>query len=174
MKQLHKVVELIQEAKRPLIFAGGGVILSEASEELTKLARKNPDPGHDLADGAGRLSGYRSFVLGMIGMHGTYRANMSIGNCDLMIAVGVRFDDRVTGKTDAFAPQAKIVHIDIDPDIDPQKHSGGHSGCGRLQNHPDRAEQQLLEEADLAESETAKHRLAGSDRRVEKHQTPRL
>ena len=115
MKQLPKVVKLIKEARRPLIFAGGGVILSSAAGELTALARKIKAPVTTTLMGLGGFPASDPLWLGMIGMHGTYRANMSSGECDLMIAVGVRFDDRVTGKTDVFAPGAKIVHIDIDP-----------------------------------------------------------
>ncbi len=115
MKQLHKVIKLIKNAKRPVIFAGGGVILSKSSQELTEFARKTQIPVTTSLMGLGAFPGSDPLWLGMLGMHGTYRANMSIGACDLLISVGVRFDDRVTGKTDAFAPNAKIVHIDIDP-----------------------------------------------------------
>jgi acetolactate synthase I/II/III large subunit len=115
MRQLQKVVKLVQEAKRPVIFAGGGVILSKAAPELTAFARKTQIPVTTSLMGLGAFPGSDPLWLGMIGMHGTYRANMSTGICDLLIAIGVRFDDRVTGKTDAFAPQSKIVHIDIDP-----------------------------------------------------------
>lgn len=115
MWQISKVIKLIKEAKRPVIFAGGGVILSKASDELTEFARKLQIPVTTSLMGLGAFPGTDPLWLGMIGMHGTYRANMSTGACDLLIAVGVRFDDRVTGKTDAFAAQAKIVHIDIDP-----------------------------------------------------------
>ncbi len=114
-KQLQKVVELIKASKRPMLFAGGGVILSKASPALTELARKLKIPVTASLMGLGAFPGTDPLWLGMIGMHGTYRSNMSTGACDLMIAVGVRFDDRVTGKTDTFAAQAKIVHIDIDP-----------------------------------------------------------
>jgi acetolactate synthase-1/2/3 large subunit len=114
-KQLRKVVELIEHAERPVIFAGGGIILSKAAEELTDFARKTQIPVTTSLMGLGAFPGTDPLWLGMIGMHGTYRANMSTGACDLMIAIGVRFDDRVTGKTDAFASQSKIVHIDIDP-----------------------------------------------------------
>jgi len=115
MKQLRKVVDLIKESKRPVIFAGGGVILSRAAAELTEFARKTQMPVTSSLMGLGAFPGTDPLWLGMIGMHGTYRANMSTGACDLIISIGVRFDDRVTGKTDAFASQAKIVHIDIDP-----------------------------------------------------------
>jgi len=115
MRQLGKVAELIKTAERPVIFAGGGVILSKASEELTAFARKTQIPVTTSLMGLGAFPGSDPLWLGMIGMHGTYRANMSTGACDLLISIGVRFDDRVTGKTDSFAAQAKIVHIDIDP-----------------------------------------------------------
>jgi acetolactate synthase-1/2/3 large subunit len=114
-KQLKKTVELIKNAKRPLLFAGGGVILSKASVELTEFARKTQIPVTASLMGLGAFPATDPLWLGMIGMHGTYRANMCTGACDLLISIGVRFDDRVTGKTDAFAAQAKIVHIDIDP-----------------------------------------------------------
>lgn len=114
-KQLSKVVELIKEAKRPIIFSGGGVVLSKASEELTKLAKMANIPVTASLMGLGTFPGSDPLWLGMPGMHGTYRANMSISECDLMIAAGVRFDDRVTGRTDKFASGAKIVQIDIDP-----------------------------------------------------------
>jgi acetolactate synthase-1/2/3 large subunit len=114
-KQLREVVRLIQAAERPLIFAGGGVILSEGATELTRLARAACIPVTTSLMGLGAFPGSDPLFLGMIGMHGTYAANMSASTCDLMLAVGVRFDDRVTGKTAAFARQATIVHIDIDP-----------------------------------------------------------
>jgi len=114
-KQLPKVVKLLKEAKRPLVFTGGGVILSKASEELRRFVAKIHAPVTSTLMGLGGFPASDPLWLGMIGMHGTYRANMSSGECDLLIAIGVRFDDRVTGRTDAFAPNAKIVHIDIDP-----------------------------------------------------------
>ena len=115
MKQLRKVIGLIEQSKRPVIFAGGGIILSQAAAELTQFAQKTRIPVTTSLMGLGAFPGTNPLWLGMIGMHGTYRANMSTGACDLLISIGVRFDDRVTGKTDAFAAQAKIVHIDIDP-----------------------------------------------------------
>lgn len=115
VKQLHKVVKLIENAKRPLILAGGGVVLSKAAEALTEFARKIHAPVTGTLMGLGAFPTKSPLWLGMIGMHGTYRANMSSAECDLLLAVGVRFDDRVTGKTEDFAPKAKIVHIDIDP-----------------------------------------------------------
>jgi acetolactate synthase-1/2/3 large subunit len=115
MKQLKKIVKLIERSEKPMIFAGGGVILSKASGELTELARKARIPVTTSLMGLGAFPGSDPLSLGMIGMHGTYRANLCTSVCDLLLSVGVRFDDRVTGKTDAFAAQAEIVHIDIDP-----------------------------------------------------------
>ncbi len=114
-KQLNKVVGMIQKAEKPVIFTGGGVILSRASEQITKLAKMTNIPVTGSLMGLGAFPGSDPLWLGMLGMHGTYRANMSIGHCDLIIAAGVRFDDRVTGKIEKFAPHAKIVQIDIDP-----------------------------------------------------------
>jgi acetolactate synthase-1/2/3 large subunit len=115
MKQLRKIVELVREARRPLLFAGGGVVLSQAAAELTRFARRTAMPVTTSLMGLGAFPGTDPLWLGMLGMHGTYRANMSIDACDLLVAIGVRFDDRVTGKVEAFARRAKIVHIDIDP-----------------------------------------------------------
>jgi acetolactate synthase I/II/III large subunit len=114
-KQLEKVMALIKKSVRPIIFTGGGVILSGASKALTNFARKTQIPVTASLMGLGSFPASDPLWLGMIGMHGTYRANMSTGTCDLIIAIGVRFDDRVTGKTDVFAEQSKIIHIDIDP-----------------------------------------------------------
>ncbi len=115
LRQLKEAVRLIRAAERPMIFAGGGVILSGAAAELTRLARREQIPVATSLMGLGAFPGSDPLSLGMIGMHGTYRSNMSSAACDLMLAVGVRFDDRVTGRTEAFAAQARIVHIDIDP-----------------------------------------------------------
>ncbi len=114
-RQLQKVIKLVEEAERPVIFAGGGIILSEASKALTEFSRKAQIPVTGSLMGLGGFPGSDPLWLGMLGMHGTYRANMSTSACDLLIGIGVRFDDRVTGRTDAFAAQSKIVHIDIDP-----------------------------------------------------------
>ncbi|HCX88949.1 MAG: acetolactate synthase, large subunit, biosynthetic type [Deltaproteobacteria bacterium CG_4_9_14_3_um_filter_44_9] len=113
--QIQKAFKLILKANRPLIYAGGGVISSDASEELTAFARTLSIPVTATLMGLGCFPGVDDLSLGMLGMHGTYRANMAVTNCDLLIAVGARFDDRVTGKIDGFAPNAKIIHIDIDP-----------------------------------------------------------
>jgi acetolactate synthase-1/2/3 large subunit len=115
LRQLNKVIPLIREAKRPLILAGGGVVLSRGSEELTRFAKKLVTPVTTTLMGLGVFPPQDQLWLGMVGMHGTFRANMATSRCDLLIAVGVRFDDRVTGEIETFASNAKIVHIDIDP-----------------------------------------------------------
>jgi acetolactate synthase I/II/III large subunit len=115
VRQLQKIVDLIAKAKKPVIFSGGGVSLSKAHEELTKFARTTKIPVTSTLMGLGGFPGTDALWLGMLGMHGTFRANMAITECDLLISIGVRFDDRVTGKTDEFAPNATIVQIDIDP-----------------------------------------------------------
>lgn len=115
IRQLERSISLIKASKRPMILSGGGVISSKASKELREFAEKIKAPVASTLMGLGGFPSSSPLWLGMIGMHGTYWANMSSAHCDLMIAVGVRFDDRVTGKTDTFAKQAKIIHIDIDP-----------------------------------------------------------
>ena len=114
-KQLSKALELIKNAKRPLIFSGGGVVLSGAADAFNTFAKATGLPVTSSLMGLGAFPGTDPLWLGMPGMHGTFRANMAISQCDLMVAIGVRFDDRVTGKTDDFAPNATIVQIDIDP-----------------------------------------------------------
>ncbi|MEW6593773.1 MAG: biosynthetic-type acetolactate synthase large subunit [Thermodesulfobacteriota bacterium] len=113
--QIEKACQSVLKAARPVIYAGGGVIHSNASEELTELAKKLDIPVTMTLMGLGGFPGTDSLSMGMLGMHGTYFANMAVANCDLLIAVGARFDDRVTGRIDAFAPHARIIHIDIDP-----------------------------------------------------------
>ena len=113
--QIEKACRACLKAKRPVLYVGGGVILSGANEELTQLARRLNIPVTMTLMGLGGFPGTDPLSLGMLGMHGSYAANMSVAKSDLLIAVGSRFDDRVTGRLDAFAPQAKIIHIDIDP-----------------------------------------------------------
>ena len=114
-KKMANVFEMLTLAKRPLIMTGGGVILGKASALLTQLARKYQIPVTGTLMGLGSFPGTDPLWLGMLGMHGTYYANMAISHCDLLLAVGVRFDDRVTGTIETFAANAKIVQIDIDP-----------------------------------------------------------
>ena len=105
----------IAKAKKAVILAGGGVIHSGGHKELKELAEHTHIPVTMTLMGLGGFPGTHSLSLGMLGMHGTYYANMAIQNSDLIIAIGARFDDRVTGKVDTFAPHAKIIHVDIDP-----------------------------------------------------------
>jgi acetolactate synthase-1/2/3 large subunit len=113
--QVEKACRAVIKAKRPVLYVGGGVILSGGNEELTRLARRLNIPVTMTLMGLGGFPGTDPLSLGMLGMHGSYAANMSVAKSDVLIAVGARFDDRVTGRLDAFAPQAKIIHIDIDP-----------------------------------------------------------
>jgi acetolactate synthase-1/2/3 large subunit len=113
--QIKRAVKLIAKSQKPLIYAGGGVILSNASKELTALAQKFSFPVTTTLMGLGCFPGTSPLFLGMVGMHGTFQANMAITHCDLLIAIGARFDDRVTGKVDTFSPHSKKIHIDIDP-----------------------------------------------------------
>jgi len=113
--QIKRAVKLISKAKKPLIYAGGGVILSNASKELTALAQKLAIPVTNTLMGLGSFPGTSPLFLGMLGMHGTFQANMAVTHCDALIAVGARFDDRVTGKVEKFSPHSQKIHIDIDP-----------------------------------------------------------
>ena len=113
--QIKKAARLIAKSKKPLIYAGGGIIISNAAAELKALAEKLNTPVTMTLLGLGGFPGTHPLSLGMLGMHGTAFANYAIMNADLVIAIGARFDDRVTGRLDAFAPHAKIIHIDIDP-----------------------------------------------------------
>ncbi len=112
---IEKAAHEIVKAKKPVIIAGGGCILSEASPELLELAEYASIPVAMTLMGLGGFPGTHELALGMVGMHGTYCANKAVQESDLLIAIGMRFDDRVTGKIDSFAPHARIIHIDIDP-----------------------------------------------------------
>ena len=115
VRQIDKALDLIAEAERPLVYAGGGVILSGASAELREFIETAAIPVTTTLMGLGAIPGDHPLNLGMLGMHGTAAANFAVTECDLLVAIGVRFDDRVTGKIEAFAPNARIIHIDIDP-----------------------------------------------------------
>src|SRR5471032_1065304 len=114
--QIRKAVQLLLEAKRPMIYAGGGVILNNAAPQLTKLVRTLGFPVTNTLMGLGGFPGTDPQFVGMLGMHGTYEANMAMQNCDVLLAVGARFDDRVIGNPAHFFREGrKIIHIDIDP-----------------------------------------------------------
>ncbi len=113
--QINRAVDMILDARRPMIYTGGGVVLGDGSEELVKFTRTLGYPITNTLMGLGAYPGTDRQFLGMLGMHGTYEANMAMHECDVLIAIGARFDDRVTGDVKQFCPEAKIIHIDIDP-----------------------------------------------------------
>ena len=113
--QIRRAVDLMREAKRPVIYTGGGVVLGEASAQLTDLVRLTGFPITSTLMGLGAFPMTDPQFLGMLGMHGTYEANMAMHETDVLIAIGARFDDRVTGKIEHFCPHARIIHVDVDP-----------------------------------------------------------
>ena len=113
--QIKKAAELLLNARRPMIYSGGGVVLGNGSDELTELTRWLGFPITNTLMGLGAYPASDRQFVGMLGMHGTYEANMAMHDCDVLLAVGARFDDRVTGKLAEFCPHAKIIHIDVDP-----------------------------------------------------------
>ncbi len=113
--QIKKAVDLLLSAQKPIIYSGGGVVLGEASKELTEFTRTLGYPITNTLMGLGAYPATDKQFIGMLGMHGTYEANMAMHESDVIIAIGARFDDRVTGKLDLFCPYAKIIHIDVDP-----------------------------------------------------------
>ena len=115
IRQIKRMADEIVRSKRPLIYAGGGVILSNASEELVALSKTTQTPVTTTLMGLGCFPSESQLSLGMCGMHGTFRSNMAITETDLLIAIGARFDDRVTGKLDEFSVNSRKIHIDIDP-----------------------------------------------------------
>lgn len=114
-KQVDRAARMIEEAHKPLFYVGGGTINADAPEQLTKLARKTNIPVTTTLHGLGAFPETDDLSLGWLGMHGFYHTNQAVQHADLIVACGARFDDRVTGKVDAWAPNAKIIHIDIDP-----------------------------------------------------------
>jgi acetolactate synthase-1/2/3 large subunit len=113
--QIKRAADLLLSAKKPMIYSGGGAIIGEASRELTDFSRVLGYPVTNTLMGLGAYPGSDPQFVGMLGMHGTYEANMAMHHCDVLIAIGARFDDRVTGDLEKFCPEAKIIHIDIDP-----------------------------------------------------------
>ncbi len=112
--QIKKAINMVANAKRPLLYVGGGVIMSGAANELREYARTNNLPVTMTLQGLGAYPGTEKLSLGMLGMHGTYWANQAVNQCDVLVALGARFDDRVTGKVDTFAAKAFKIHVDID------------------------------------------------------------
>ena len=114
-RQIEKAAKLILEARRPVLYVGGGITLAAAENELLQLAEQTRIPVTTTLMAMAAFPQKHPLALGMLGMHGTFYANMSVTECDLLIAVGSRFDDRVTGRIDSFAEKAKVIHVDIDP-----------------------------------------------------------
>tara|TARA_Y100001935_G_scaffold223408_1_gene198814 strand:+ start:46602 stop:48335 length:1734 start_codon:yes stop_codon:yes gene_type:complete len=114
-KQIEKAVQMMMSAERPIVYTGGGVVLGDASEHLRKLVEITGFPVTNTLMGLGSIPASDKRFLGMLGMHGTYEANMAMHETDVLIAIGARFDDRVTGKIASFCPNAKIIHVDVDP-----------------------------------------------------------
>ncbi len=114
-RQINQAINLIREAQRPLLYVGGGAIAANAHKEIRELAQLFNIPVTTTLMGKGAFDEHHPLSLGMLGMHGTAYANFAVTDCDLLIAVGARFDDRVTGKLDEFASRAKVIHIDVDP-----------------------------------------------------------
>ncbi len=115
LKQIKRAAGMINKAKKPLLYVGGGITLSNTSQQLRTLAEKGNIPVTHTLMGIGIMDPQSPLSVGMLGMYGAWYANMAVSQCDCLIAIGVRFDDRVTGKVDSFAPNAKIIHFDIDP-----------------------------------------------------------
>ncbi len=115
MRMIDKAAKMILSAKKPVLYVGGGASLTDAHSELLELAERLQAPVTTTLMGMASFPTQHELSLGMLGMHGTYYANMAVTNSDLLIALGARFDDRVTGKIATFAPQAKVIHVDIDP-----------------------------------------------------------
>ena len=114
-KQIKKAAEAVSACKRPLLYIGGGAVASNASDLIRKFARKTGIPAVETLMALGVMDANDELNLGMCGMHGSYASNMALSECDLLIALGARFCDRVTGRTSEFAKNAKIIHVDIDP-----------------------------------------------------------
>jgi len=115
IRQIAPALDLIEESRRPLLYVGGGAITANAHQQIKELSERFQIPVTTTLMGLGSFDQHHNLSLGMLGMHGTAYANFAVMNCDLLIAVGARFDDRVTGKLDEFASKAKVIHIDIDP-----------------------------------------------------------
>ena len=125
IKQIRIAAKALANARRPIFYSGGGVINANASEELRELAASDNFPVTSTLMGLGAFPASSDRFLGMLGMHGTFTANYAMDNADLIVAIGARFDDRITGKLDEFAPHAKVIHIDIDP-AEISKNVGAH------------------------------------------------
>lgn len=114
-KQIGRAYDLIMKAERPMVYTGGGIVIGEAHNELREFVKALNLPITSTLMGLGAYEGTDKQFLGMLGMHGTYEANMAMHHCDVLVALGARFDDRITGTLETFCPNAKIIHVDVDP-----------------------------------------------------------
>jgi acetolactate synthase-1/2/3 large subunit len=172
--QIKKAVQMLLEAKRPMIYAGGGVILSDAADRLTKLARTLGYPVTNTLMGLGGYPATDKQSLGMLGMHGTYEANMAMQNCDVLIAVGARFDDRVIGNPSHFGSVARrIIHIDIDPSSISKRVKVDVPIVGNLPDVLDEL-QKLLESSDGVPDAEGSRGLVEANRRMAWQEIPQV
>ena len=155
-EELRPVVDLIRASKRPVIYAGGGVIHSGAADELRKFADQTGIPVALTLHGLGGFPSEHFLCLQMLGMHGTVYANYAVNEADLLLAFGVRFDDRVTGKVSEFAKHGKIVHIDVDPS-ELNKNKAAHYPIHSDLQHALHVMNEMLAGSRLAQTETAGH-----------------
>jgi acetolactate synthase-1/2/3 large subunit len=162
-QQIEDALRRVLAAKRPVLYVGGGVIHSGAADELLQLAEALHIPVTPTLMGLGCFPAAHPLCLGMLGMHGTYCANMAISDSDLLLAIGVRFDDRVTGKLDTFAQKAEIIHIDIDAS---SVHKNVRAHCG-IVGDAKSAMQQMLDTLRGAEKPPARERLDAWWRQIE-------
>jgi len=162
-EQIRLAAQKMSEAKRPILYVGGGVIHSNGTEELLQLAEKLSIPVTPTLMGLGGFPSGHPLCLGMLGMHGTYWANMAISESDLIVAIGVRFDDRVTGALDKFAPDAKVIHVDIDPSSIGKNRRAEVGIVGDARS----VARQLQEAVPIEAADTAAARLAGWWKQIE-------
>ena len=156
--QIRRAAQMIWESERPMVYAGGGIIAAGAEGELRELVERVDTPAVCTLMGLGALASEHPNFISMPGMHGSYAANMAISGCDLLIALGVRFDDRVTGRLAAFAPHARVIHVDIDP---------AEIGKNRHPDIPDRGRRQTCSPEDQQGSRGTRAGDARKDRRGE-------
>ncbi|MDA1076852.1 MAG: acetolactate synthase 3 large subunit [Proteobacteria bacterium] len=159
-RQIRLALATLLAADRPIVYAGGGVVLGEGADALTRIARLLNLPVTNTLMGLGSFPGNDPQFVGMLGMHGTYEANMAMHHCDVILAVGARFDDRVTNAPDKFCPQAKVIHIDVDPTSISKIIPAHVPIVGRVANVLDSMEQLLAEEQERAPDKLDRNRIA--------------
>ena len=171
LDKIKAAVDMLANAKRPIIYTGGGIINSgkEASHLLREFARLTGFPVTSTLMGLGAFPAADPQWLGMLGMHGTYEANWAMHDCDVMICIGARFDDRITGRLDAFSPGSRKIHVDIDAVVDQQERQGRHPDRRRLRACAGRHDPHLARGGEAAEQAGAR-RLVEADRQMARAQ----